>query len=438
MAEKLTITDYGMDGVGIAHSQRTHFLKNAILGEEVEIVGNKTKVVTSSPNRVKPFCPYFETCGGCNLQHMNEAEQQNYKTIYVKNCLNKYKVNYNKKFDYKKNNNLYYRNKISFAVREENGENKIGLFQQKTHKIVEIDECLITDKQHIKLLEVFREYLKQKVSCFCEETKKGNIKNIVVRFCENNLLICVVGTKNVFPQKEKLIELLSTLNEKFSLSFCFNSNPKTILNTNIKTVFGEEEINVEKNGLVVAQNIGSFFQVNDEISSQIYDYVSGQIKTQSVVVDAYSGAGTMTAMLAKKAKFAIGVECNIHAVKASQKLFEQNNVKNATVLLGRCEDLIPTIITKDEIKIDTTKAIKFEKDNLFCVLDPPRKGCDKRVIDAIKKSEISNIIYVSCEPITLSRDLQELTKVFNIEKICLFDMFYLTSRVETVVCLKRR
>ena len=440
MIEKLKITDYGMNGVGIAHSNKTHFLNNVILGEEVEVLNGKTKVIVPSKNRISPICPYYSECGGCNLQHMSDQEQQNYKITYVKNCFNKYKVKFNNEIEYNNLSNLYYRNKISFAVRNERGKNKIGLFQQKTHKIVEIDECLITNKLHKKLLKIFRKYLSfDGVEAFCEETKLGNIRNIVARFCGNNVLVCVVGVKNNLPQKEKLVELLSAEFKEFGLSFCFNKNLKTILNSNIKTIFGKTEFLVQKNGLIVPQNVGSFFQVNDEISEQIYNFVVNETNKQSVVLDAYCGAGTMTAMLAKNSQFALGIECNHFAVLASKELFKSNSIKNAFVIEGKCEDLISESLANNELKIDNKQKICLKNIHDFvCVLDPPRKGCNKKVLDAIIKSKTNKIVYVSCEPITLARDVAILQNDFEIEKICLFDMFYLTSNVETVIVLERK
>ena len=222
--------------------------------------------------------------------------------------------------------------------------------------------------------------------------------------------------------------MLKQIGIDFSLSFCFNPNPKTILGTNIKTIFGEGEFVVEKEGLKIPQNIGSFFQINDETSAQIYDFVVSNIPKNSTVLDAYSGAGTMTAMLAKKSKFVLGIEQNKYAVMLSNKLFEQNNLKNATCILGKCEEVLPQLFLEN----------KYNLKNACCVLDPPRKGCFSKVLDALNNSDIKTIIYVSCNPLTLSRDLGVLQQKFKIKSILLFDMFFQTSNVETVVVLKKR
>ena len=432
MKERLIIEDYGMDGVGIAHGAKTYFLPNTLLGEEVEVENGVCKIIKKSVNRTQPICPYYYECGGCNLQCFNKVEQQVYKTKHVQNCLHKFKINFNKKINYVNGEQTYYRNKISFAVREENGKNKIGLFVSKTHKIVEIKECLITNKLHAKLLEVFRKYLSLKnVFGFNEETKQGNIKNIVVRFCSSGVLVCVVGVQNNFPAQSEFITLLQNAKINFSLSYCFNKNNKTILSNNIQHIFGDEDFIVHKNGLDVPINIASFVQVNDEISSAVYDYVVKQIDKKCTVLDLYSGAGLMTAMLSKNASSVIGIEQNKFAVLASQKLFLNNNIKNAQCLCGKCEDVITNLM-------QNKKQFEMTNKSVFCVLDPPRKGCNSSVLESIKSANVEKIIYVSCEPITLSRDLKILESNYEIQSITLFDMFSLTSNVETVAVLKRK
>ena len=196
---------------------------------------------------------------------------------------------------------------------------------------------------------------------------------------------------------------------------------------------------MQKNGLVVPQNVGSFFQVNDEISEQVYNFAVNETNKQSVVLDAYCGAGTMTAMLAKNSQFALGIECNHFAVLASKELFKNNSIKNAFVIEGKCGDLISESLANNELKIDNKQKICLKNiQDFVCVLDPPRKGCNKKVLDSIIKSKTNKIVYVSCEPITLARDVAMLLNDFEIKKICLFDMFYLTSNVETVIVLERK
>lgn len=439
--QELQIVDYGMNGVGIAHGQKTYFLPNVLLGEKVSLdANNQLRVLLSSPNRVQTLCPYYAKCGGCNLQCMNSEEQQKYKTTYVGNCLKKYKVNYDKDFEYVCSSNLYYRNKISFAVRNINGKNVIGLFESKSHNVIPVKECLITDQRHKKILDIFREYLKLDIKCYSDIDKQG-IRNVVVRFTTEAVLVCVVGTVKQLPQSQALTKFLANAFTKFNLSYCQNKDPKTILSRDIKFVSGKQDISITRDNLTIPINIGSFLQINDEVSSQIYNYVRTVLPKDSIVFDLYSGAGLMTAVLARSSAFCIGVECNPHAVNLSNALFKQNNIQNAYAILGKSEEVLPKLlkdIASEKLSYQGRLLTTLKHNqNLCCVLDPPRKGCAQSLLDEVLKNDIQTIVYVSCQPITLARDLAVLTRGYSINSIKLFDMFYLTSHVETVVVLTK-
>ena len=441
---KLDIIDYGMDGCGIAHNQnKTYFLPNVLKGEQVlydTSKNNVEQVIIKSKNRVEPVCPYYYACGGCNLQCANKKEQQEYKTQYVKNCFKKYKVEYNKNFEYYANAKLNYRNKISFAVRHINGKNVLGLFQQGTHNVLKITECKIADINHKKVIEILNKYLAlADVVGFNPQENSGNIRNIVVRFLNGGVLVCVVGVKDEFLHADVLYNLLKQEFKIVGLSYCFNKNLKTILSNNIKHILGQSEIEIKKENLLVPISIGSFLQVDDETSFRIYNYVLSFCNKNDVVLDLYSGAGVMTAMLSKNCKYVIGVESNKFASDLSNSLFFKNNIKNAVGILGKVEDKLPLLLKDiNNKKINLNSTTLTNVNNIFCVLDPPRKGCDKSVLDAILNVDINNIIYVSCNPITLARDLQILSKKYNIVSVKLFDMFYLTSHIESVVLLKHK
>ncbi|MBQ7602628.1 MAG: class I SAM-dependent RNA methyltransferase, partial [Clostridia bacterium] len=272
MTKTLKITDYGMSGAGIAHENgKTLFLPNVLLDEEIILDNDQPIIKKPSPHRVKPVCPYYFACGGCNLGCMDKTEQQNYKTIYVRNCFAKYKIDLPQKIEYFSKYQMYYRNKISFGVRQVNGKNVIGLFEANTHNIIEINECQIVDKRNKKLLEILREYLAlDDVFAFDEQNNTGNIRNIVVRFCESGILLCIVGVKEIPLHLDKLYDNLVKEFKTVGLSFCENKNLRTILSTDITHLYGEKEIIINKQGLKVPVNIGSFVQVNDEVSAQLY------------------------------------------------------------------------------------------------------------------------------------------------------------------------
>lgn len=443
MTKTLKITDYGMDGKGIAHENgKTLFLSNVLLDEEVVLDNDQQpKVVKQSSHRVQPECPYYLKCGGCNIGCMDKQEQQKYKTKYVQNCFAKYKIELPQKIEYFSKYQMFYRNKISFGIRRVNDKNIIGLFEPNTHNIIEVNECQIVDKRNKKLLDILREYLAlDDVHGFDEQNNTGNIRNIVVRFCERGILLCVVGVKEA---PLHLNELYASLVKEFKtvgLSFCKNKNMRTILSTDIIYLYGTKDIIVNKQGLKVPVNIGSFVQVNDEISMQLYEYVTEQCAGDNIVFDLYSGAGLMTAMLAQRSKIVFGIESNLHAVNASTKLQQQNNIKNATNIWGKVEEVFPSVLNesiRDKKFIYRNKPLDLNN-NLVCVIDPPRKGCDAIVLNTILQSGIDKIVYISCNPLTLARDVNILSKNYIIKNIKLFDMFCQTSHIETVVVLEHK
>lgn len=443
MEKVVKITDYGMDGAGVAHEDgKTYFLSNVLLGEKVALddVGG-AKVLALNKHRITPLCPYYFKCGGCNIGCMDEFEQQNYKTRYVKNCFAKYKTVLPEKLDYYSNYELNYRNKVSFGVRRINNKNVIGLFAFNTHEIIEIDECKIVDKRNKDLLKVLRWYLAlDDVLGYDEQNKSGDIRNIVVRFCEKGVLLCVVGHGNLPPHLDMLYAKLLDVFKIIGLSYCQNKDMRTILSANIKHLYGITECAVNKNGLSAPVNIGSFVQVNDDVSAALYEYVTEQCAGDNIVFDLYSGAGLMTAMLAQQCKLVFGIESNLYAVNASTKLQQQNNIKNATNIWGKVEEVLPNILNESikDKKFKCRNKVLDLNNNLFCVLDPPRKGCDTKVLSTILQSPIDKVVYVSCNPLTLARDTSVLLKNYKIESIKLFDMFNMTSHIETVLVLRRK
>lgn len=443
MKKNLQITDYGMDGVGIAHDgNKTLFLPNTLLGELVSVdKQNNVDVLQQSPHRTTPTCPYYFECGGCNLGCMDEVEQQNYKTKYVQNCFAKYKIDLPQKLDYLSNYTFNYRNKISFGVRCQNGKNIIGLFQPKTHTIVQIEECQIVDKRNKQLLKILRDYLSlDGVQAYDEQTKQGNLRNIVARFCNGGVLVCIVGINVLPPSLDVLYNNLKNAFGVVGLSYCQNKNMRTILTTDIKHLYGEKEITTNKASFNVPITIGSFVQVDDDISEKLYEYVTQQCDKNNIVFDLYSGAGLMTAILSQKSKLIIGVESNYLAVQASCKLQQNNNVKNVKNIWGKVEDVLPSVLNNDirGNKFFYNKKMLELNNNLMCVLDPPRKGCDNKVLQCILEQPINKIVYISCNPLTLARDVKILSQKYLIKSLKLFDMFQQTSHIESVVVLEEK
>jgi len=456
--EEIKITDYGLNGFGIGHiDDKTYFVRNGIVGEIVAVEPylkqgnlvfcNIQEIKKASNFRVVPPCKYYQICGGCNLQHLEYLEQLNYKKIQVTNSLKKFL-----KFDIKINDcigstDYHYRNKISLAVREENGTNVLGYFQENTHKILEIDECLLDDNFSTILLKLIRQFLTQnKISCYNETTKKGNLKYIVARKVDKNILICcVVGNPDIKPFLP-FYEILKNEFGSCGLSLSINNNPKTILGEKFINIAGINEIKSQKMGVDFVIDSASFMQVNDEIANNVYIQILDNISVDDIVINNYSGAGLLTSIIAKKSSVCIGIEINKFATKLADNLTSRNEISNQYNLCGKCEEILPKLLNKvNENILNLTEFKSEEKDiqlssknNLICVLDPPRKGCEKIVLESIIASPIKKIIYLSCNPATLGRDLQILTKDFEIQSIQPFDMFPQTSHIENLVVMTKK
>lgn len=425
------IIDLGINGEGIAkHDGAVIFVPFALLGEIVKIhiiyakskfyVGKITEIVKASEHRVTPTCPHFKKCGGCHLQHLSYDEALNFKTKLVENTLTKVgKLNIE---------NLvkpcfasvpyYYRNKFSFPIGFKD-KPFIGMYKENSHEIVEIENCHIQQPWAKPIIDLFNEFIcENNISVYNEQTKQGLLKHLVCRMEDNKLLVCVVVNGNNLPNYEQLVSMLSKNFTTFGLMININKlNNNVILSDNYKHLYGIKTIKLTNNDLNYEISLNSFMQVNTTIANQIYKRVQDLIKNE-VVVNAFSGAGYLSGLLCKTAKHVYGIEIVASSHENAETLKRENNLTNLTNILG-----------------DVSEKLKTIKDYSFIVLDPPRKGCSKEVIDTILAVKPKNIIYISCGPATLARDLGYLKESYNINFVEPYDMFPQTHHVETVVCL---
>ena len=265
------------------------------------------------------------------------------------------------------------------------------------------------------------------MSVYDETTEKGTLRHVVARGNDDGVLVTLVINGNGLKNTKPLIDLLQSKFENFGLNLNINTKKSNaILTDKFVNIYGLKELKFDEFGVRYAVGNGSFLQVNNYIKKAIYNAVLTNIEPDEIVIEGYSGAGLMTAMLASKAKHVYGVEIVEEAVKSADELMKKNDIKNVTNICGKCEEEIPKLIGKIEKSI--------------VVLDPPRKGCDLKVIEALAKAKPSKIIYVSCAPNTLGRDIKNLTELscgaYEIENITPFDMFPQTKHVETLAVLK--
>lgn len=390
-------------GRGIAHmNNKVIFVANALPNElvDIKIINDKKKFSEAkvikylklSKNRVESICPYFDACGGCNLLHLNYEDTLKFKQNKIKNLLDKNKINYDKKIEIIKNDNpLYYRNKISLKI--ENGH--LGYYQESTHQLIEIEKCFIAKNS---INEVIKNY------------KLLNLKDakLTIRSNYNDEILIIIETN----EKEYNIEL-AKLKEKIKLV--------GIIYNNI-TIYGQNFFYERMNGKLFKVSFDSFFQINECITSKLFDLIKNSIDNNSTVLDLYSGVGTLGIVASSKSKEVYSIEIIKNAVlngTLNAKLNQANNIK---FMLG---DVSQTI-DKINLAFDTL------------IIDPPRKGLDKKTKEFILKKKPSKIIYVSCDPNTLMRDLKDFESIYEIVDFKIMDMFSYTYHVESFCVLKRK
>ena len=413
---KSTICDYGMNGEGVAKIDGKVFLiPGAVLDEEVEFDINKdfknyaqcslTKIYKKSKNRQIPPCPYVDKCGGCGLQHMVQTEQLKFKSLLIKKTIKKI-CGIDVKVDdtIPSNNEFYYRNKASFNV-----GNSIGFYKQNSHDIVDINECKICSQNINKVLQISKSFF---------ENLKLPVSNIVVRDIENQILVGVV-TK----QKTDLTGYLNLLQSNFKnigLYEIINTRKDSVvISGKVIHIGGIKEIQIKNFDIDYSVDIESFHQTNLDIQNKLYDAVLTFIHKKANVINGFSGQGLLSAIIAKKAKSVIGIEINKSAHLSSEKLKKLNKIQNLTNICGD--------FNKEILKIKNYDTI---------ILDPAKRGCGDKTMQAI--SNAKRIIYISCSPIALAKDLRIILGKYDIEKVIPFDMFPNTNNVETLVVLNKK
>ncbi|MDD4815739.1 MAG: 23S rRNA (uracil(1939)-C(5))-methyltransferase RlmD [Clostridia bacterium] len=437
---KLTveIVDNGMNGEGIAKLENTTiFVPNTLQGEVVEVeiyktknnlaFANLVKIIKESNERRKPLCPVFGECGGCDFQHTNYENQLKLKTNVVKTTLQKSLGVINVKPCVPSPKQFGYRNKIEVPI----GDNKIGFYKWNTNTIVPIKNCPLCESWFKKLLNAFDFFIKNyNISTYNKQTRKGNLRHLVARYIDDCLSIVVVITEKTFPHAKELIDLLKKDFPNLNVFQNINAKPSgAVMSSNFKFLCGKPVQTATDFGIMYEISPYSFLQVNRDMQNIIYQNILDKIEKNSVVIDAFSGAGLLTAIVSKKCKKVFGIEIVKDASGNADELLKQNNIKNAININADCGVELPKLVEK--LKAQNTQ-------NINIILDPPRKGVSKEVLKAILKCQPSKILYLSCNPATLARDLKELAHKYKIESVQPYDMFPQTKHIETLVCLERK
>ena len=446
---ELTIEDIGTKGEGIGkYKGYTLFVSNAMLGDRVQVKATKTnknygfarmvEIVEPSEYRVEPRCPIADKCGGCQLQQLDYKKQLEYKEDKVRNCLTRI-GGFEEGRDFKIDPILgmedpyYYRNKSQFPVaRGKDGKVEIGFYKTGTHSIVDTDHCYIAAKVNVEIIDFMRTFIEEyKIEPYDEVNHRGLLRHILTRvgYVTGEVMVCLVINGNDFPYKDKLLEGLRKI--KGMKSICLNvntSNTNVILGDQVIPLWGETYITDYIGDVKYRISPLSFYQVNPIQTKKLYDTALdfADLSGNEVVWDLYCGIGTISLYLADKAKKVYGVEIVEQAIEDARTNAKINSIDNAEFFHGAAEEVLPRKYKEENIHADVI------------VVDPPRKGCDQSLLDTILEMGPEKVVYVSCDPGTLARDLKYLCENgYRLERVRPVDQFCHSVHVETIALIQR-
>lgn len=437
---EVTVDNLGMNGEGVARAGgKAVFIRGALTGEHVraKIIAVKPrfdialleKVISPSPDRVTPVCPLFGKCGGCDLQHLSYAAELEFKRKLVTETLFKAGgIDFPADFVVPSDTELRYRNKISLPVRFVQGRTQIGLFAKNSHRVVETDDCLLQQDWTEPLIAALRSFMAENgYSGYDEENHRGDIRHLVARFAGGKLIATIVALKKI--NCEAFYDALCAICGNCELWLNVNTRRNNV-------ILGDEWICIRRGGDAVVDGLkadlhpAGFYQVNDGVREKLYDYVA-TLCEGGAAVEAYSGAGLLSARLAEYAAVVYGIEINAHAHASAVKLADDNGLRTFHPVCGDVGEKLAGVLKSATEHAGANK-------NTFVVLDPPRTGISDEAADTLLSSGAKNIVYVSCNPATLARDAAKLIAGgYNVRSVKPFDMFPRTANVETVMHLAK-
>ena len=375
------------------------------------------------------LCKYAKKCGGCQLQNLDYEEQLSLKQSKVIRLVGKY-CHVDEIIGME--DPFYYRNKVQSAFTFRNGRTVCGIYQSSTNRIVPVDSCLLEDKRATKIIKTVKDLVCDfKIKSYDLSTERGFMRHILVRVGQKTgeIMVVLVTSKGEFPHKSNFVSALLKKHPEIS-TVVWNINPyKTarMLGEKSEFLFGEGFITDELCGLKFRISPRSFYQVNPKQTEILYQKAVefANLSGKERVIDCYCGTGTIGLTMAKGAKEVIGVEINEDAVTDASFNASANGIKNARFIKGDAGEFMQSLAEKGE-NIDVV------------ITDPPRAGCSLKFLKSVLALAPKRIVYVSCNPETLSRDLFTLRKGgYKVKKIQPVDMFPFTEHVESVVCLTR-
>lgn len=443
---EVEIIDNGYDGEGIAKiDDYTIFINGAIKGEKCKILivkvkktfafGKLIEVTKKSETRMEPDCKTYKRCGGCSLRHMKYDETLNLKRAMVQNLVDKtlgIKLKVNDVIGMCKPYN--YRNKFQYPVGlDKKGNPVMGVFAKRTHEIIEVENCLIQNKEAEQVAkEIFKFIKENKIPVYNENTREGAIRHIIVKIgVKTNEIMCIIVTNKEKIDNEK--ELVEYIINKFP-------NVKTIIknindkNTNV--VLGQKNVVLYGNGYIYDKlgkytfkiSANSFYQTNPIQTEKLYDKAIefAKLDKNDILCDLYCGIGTIGIFASDKVKKVYGIEIVEEAIEMAKDNSKINKVDNIEFIAGDVEKAFKELVENKNIR---PTAI---------IVDPPRRGLDETTINKIIDLGVKKFVYISCNPATMVRDLKLLESKYEVKEIQPVDMFPFTSHVECIALMRRK
>lgn len=442
---EMTCESFGQDAQGVCRQDGIAvFVPGLLPGERARVrivkpekryaFGRIEELLEKSPNRAEPFCPIYKRCGGCVCQHMTYETSLAFKRRQVQDLLERVGgLSIEVPPVLGMAHPFGYRNKGAYPVAQVGGAPACGFFAPRSHDLIPLPQngCAIQGEDSAKATQAVLAWMRQNnVPAYDELTGRGLVRHIMTRSTTHGeLMVVLVVTRADIPKAGQLIELLKAAVSGLC-SICLSINSRrtnVILGTDIRVLWGKDTMEDTLCGLRFSVSPLSFFQVNPAQTEKLYglalEYAG--LTGSETVVDAYCGAGTISLLLTQKAKKVIGIEIVPEAIQNANENAVRNHIENAEFRVGATEDLLPRLIA-DGLRPDVI------------VLDPPRKGCDPAVLDAIIAAAPKRVVYVSCGAPTLARDAKLLAEGgYTAEKVQCVDMFCWTGAVETVMLLSK-
>lgn len=451
---ELVIEDMGTDGEGIGHVATEDgrsiavFVKDAVMGDTIRAAITKVKkqyvyarlveVIKPSPYRVEPKCPVARPCGGCTLQHVSYEKQLDYKWNKVKNCLSRIGGIEHPEALMEPiigmENPWNYRNKAQFPVgRDKDGKVVIGFYAGRTHTIIDTPHCDIQAEGNDAIIRCVRDFLQEyNISTYDEETHTGLMRHILTRvgFTTGEIMVCLIINGTKLPHADVLVERLRQIDGMTSISININQDKTNrILGDTCRTLWGQDYITDYIGDVKYQISPLSFYQVNPVQTKKLYDKALEYANLQGgeTVWDLYCGIGTISLFLSKKAAKVYGVEIVPQAIADAEVNAQINGIENVQFFVGKAEEVLPAEYKEHGVYADVI------------VVDPPRKGCDETLLLTIADMQPKRMVYVSCDPATLARDVKRMGELgYQVEKVAVVDQFCHSGHCESVCLLSKK